>query len=532
MKKPKLALIPSAYADGKVISVMPTNGSGDFDFTRGSGATRINKDGLIETMAEELGDELISNGNFAADSDWIKDGSWSISGGSADCDGTQTSLAYLQQSGAMTSGLRYKATYEVKSVSAGEVRLFVGNVSSEPRTSTGVYTDYITASNSSFWIRGSANFIGSIDNVSVKEVLSGFDTPRLEYPMIDGVVSGCPSLLLEPQRTNLVTYSEDFSDSSWVSSGTNPPVLTPYQFISPDGTQNASRLEIPITNTTSILQQLFSHTIGQEYTVSAYVKSNSISNQEFKLYGDYGSPTGISGVLIATSEWQRFTFTYTATGTGSRSGGFYYVPNTNTDIQIYGFQAEEGSYSTSYIPTSGSETTRLAETCNNSGDASTFNDSEGVLMFEGSFLSATSSPNRRISISDGTTSNRILIQNIGAFANRLQFYTIVNNVTSTDVAINVSDITSFNKIAFKYKENDFSVWFNGIEVLTDISGATFSNGTLTELAFDGGDGNNPFYGNTKQLQYFQTALTDSELEELTSWDSFKVMAQGQLYTIE
>ena len=116
------------------------------------------------------GEELITNGGFDTDSDWIKDGSWSISGGSADCDGTQTSLAYLQQNGAMTSGLRYKATYEVKSVSAGEVRLFVGNVSSEPRTSTGVYTDYITASNSSFWIRGSVNFIGSIDNISVIEV--------------------------------------------------------------------------------------------------------------------------------------------------------------------------------------------------------------------------------------------------------------------------------------------------------------------------------------------------------------------------
>ena len=95
-----------------------------------------------------------------------------------------------------------------------------------------------------------------------------------------------------------------------------------------------------------------------------------------------------------------------------------------------------------------------------------------------------------------------------------------------------TDITQNNRIALKYKENDFAAWINGFEVLTDTSGVTYPSGTLTELAFDGGDGNNDFYGKTKQLMTFKTALTDSELETLTSWDSFKAMAKGQLYSIE
>ena len=41
-----------------------------------------------------------------------------------------------------------------------------------------------------------------------------------------------------------------------------------------------------------------------------------------------------------------------------------------------------------------------------------------------------------------------------------------------------------------------------------------------------------FYGNTKQIQYFDSALNDSDLEKLTSWVSFSDMANGQLYTIE
>jgi len=43
---------------------------------------------------------------------------------------------------------------------------------------------------------------------------------------------------------------------------------------------------------------------------------------------------------------------------------------------------------------------------------------------------------------------------------------------------------------------------------------------------------NDFYGSTKQIQYFDSALNDSELETLTSWVSFTDMANGQLYSVE
>ena len=55
--------------------------------------------------------------------------------------------------------------------------------------------------------------------------------------------------------------------------------------------------------------------------------------------------------------------------------------------------------------------------------------------------------------------------------------------------------------------------------------------SLNELDLNG-SGNRTFYGNTKQIQYYNSALTDSELEQLTSWTSFSDMANGQLYTIE
>ena len=81
----------------------------------------------------------------------------------------------------------------------------------------------------------------------------------------------------------------------------------------------------------------------------------------------------------------------------------------------------------------------------------------------------------------------------------------------------------------KYKVNDFALWVNGFEVATDNSGTTPSG--LNKLEFTDSFSNN-FYGNAKQLQYFDTALNDNELEQISSWVSFQDMAEGQLYTIE
>jgi hypothetical protein len=51
MSKPTLALIPSGQKATKVYSVLPSDGSGDFTFARTGEATRVRKDGLIETVA-------------------------------------------------------------------------------------------------------------------------------------------------------------------------------------------------------------------------------------------------------------------------------------------------------------------------------------------------------------------------------------------------------------------------------------------------------------------------------------------------
>ena len=135
---------------------------------------------------------------------------------------------------------------------------------------------------------------------------------------------------------------------------------------------------------------------------------------------------------------------------------------------------------------------------------------------------------RRLSISDGTNNNRVLIGY--SSSNRFQFVVSDGGSVVVNQLITVSNITQFNKVAFKYKLNECAIWINGQEVGTDTT-ATMPSG-LDLLNFDQANGTEDFYGNTKQLQYFDSALTDSELETLTSWVSFSDMANGQLYTIQ
>ena len=54
--KASLVQIPSGYRSGTLYSVVPNTADGDFDVTRGSTATRVNKDGLIETVASGVPD--------------------------------------------------------------------------------------------------------------------------------------------------------------------------------------------------------------------------------------------------------------------------------------------------------------------------------------------------------------------------------------------------------------------------------------------------------------------------------------------
>jgi hypothetical protein len=356
----------------------------------------------------------------------------------------------------------------------------------------------------------------------IEEVGSG--QPRIDYK--DNTKG---ALLLEPSRSNTITYSNDFLDSSWnVFRGS----VTADVIISPDGTQNASRYEEDSqTGSHLFRRQSLSITNGLSYTGSIFIKkgeltsiilqSNSSSRWvasatfdvengvvtsgtgEIEDYGNGWYRCSISGNAVQTTTAAGLEM-YTSLGAGRDGDGLY----------MYGAMFEQGSYATSYIPTQGSAVTRAADSCNNGGNEQVINSTEGVLYAEIANI-ANDLTNKKISISDGTTSNSVLI-----------FYTNVNNAIQCKVTVggsasmnhyfSISDVTSFSKLALKWKANDFAIWLDGFEVHTDTSGGSFSAGTLTTVNFDRGDGGEDFYGKCKDLRVYNTALSDSELQALTS----------------
>ena len=404
-----LVMIPSGYKDDKLYSIKPTSGDGDFTFSRdGSGAspaTRVNSAGLIEKGRTNL---LLQSNSF--DTTWGNSNTTETSGQSG-YDGTNdawlltksAASGYLIQSISST-GVQTFSVY-AKAGTLNWIRLNVNFTSgTDPivyfdlangvvGTATGEIDTNITSVGNG-WYRCSVTANGTISDVrffpadgdndvsgtsgniyiqdaqlekglvstSVIETTTAAasagilgDMPRLDY---SGGAS-CPSLLLEPARTNLFTHSEYLD--GFTTAGSPAPTLTANYAESPEGVNNAYRVEIPSVSGLSLMAQLVSHTSGTDMTISAYVKSNVASDQSFKLFGDYATGAGTSGTLTATSEWQRFTFTFTPTATGNRNAGILNLANTAADLLVYGMQIETASYPTSYVPTYGSATARAKD---------------------------------------------------------------------------------------------------------------------------------------------------------------------------
>ena len=382
MTLPKLALIPSGYKGGinpTVYSILPNNGDGDFTFSRSGTATRVNKDGLIETVDSNV--------------------------------------------------------------------------------------------------------------------------PRLDYSD-----SNCPSLLLEPTRTNYLLNSNNASQ--WSTFTSNGTITREANYsTAPDGTQTATRLQASVTGSgyALLFPRTFTLTSGS-YSLSVYVKSNTQSNQEVAFYGLNTTVTNYT----VTDEWQRLELTGTASGQAyillgilTENAGY-----TNPiDISVWGGQLEAGSYPTSYIPTEGSAETRLKDECLNGGDIDLFNITEGTF-----FVDATPYDSGNVTViglSIGNDAQKIIFQ---FQTNGTQVRIFSSGGVSSYLSLTFNQR---NKIAVTFKENEYKFFINGALVGSDTSATVptgmdrlnFSNRTNTA---------NHFEGKVYDTRVYNRVLTEAEAIELTT----------------
>jgi len=196
LQKASIVLTPTAYNDGEVLCAKPDDGSGDFDFSRNSAATRVNAQGLVENVqilssnlvqngdfseegAEEVsngsfsqeGVELITNGNFDTDSGWGLGTNWNISNGKANAVSSPNGVRLEQFNLGQSINRPYKVTFSVSNLTQGSFKVWFGSVQSQTITSDGDYIIYLTPTTTAqIFIYTIGTTTGSIDNVSVREV--------------------------------------------------------------------------------------------------------------------------------------------------------------------------------------------------------------------------------------------------------------------------------------------------------------------------------------------------------------------------
>ena len=360
-----------------------------------------------------------------------------------------------------------------------------------------------------------------INKYGVLETVSA-GVPRRDY------TNGVPALLIEPQRTNLFTYSEQFDNAYW--SKTNI-ILTPNNKNSPNGSLTAdlvlNSLSGAYINNASIIGST-----GSVYTFSFYIKNNtststliliregssalsSTINWSGNTISSISNSIGSMNFIPFDDGWYKITGTYTALENNQQLRIYPQSGGTTNSVYLWGAQLEVGSYATSYIQTVASTVTRVADTMSKTGISDLIGQSEGTMYCEIKNI-ADDNIEKHITLSDGTNNNKIDLFYGFYGVGKIYYEVKVAGVVQGGLLNGSLVVTNINKIAIIYKTNRFELWINGTKISQDLIGTTFSGNTLSILKTSSPNGTNPFYGNINSIQLYKTALTDAQLTALTT----------------
>jgi hypothetical protein len=362
------------------------------------------------------------------------------------------------------------------------------------------------------------------------------ETVASNVPRLDYLGSSCPRLLLEPQRSSLVLFSEQMDNASWIKLN---GAVTANTAVSPDGYTNADKF---VPNTTSGVHALRSNLFNQSATASHswFVKADGYSKiavRESELVGNYASFNLSTGALISTNTtgsivnygngWYRCTLVDTTTGANAQTS-IVVLPDSYTTgdplvnwsgdgtkgVLAYGAMVELGAYATSYIPTLGASVTRVQELCNKTGISSLIGQSEGTAFIE---VDIQRSQDTRLpfligSANPGTSTSEAYFYINGG--NNLVFEFVTSGITQCLISSGAATI-GVQKLAFAYKNNDFVFYKNGVQVGVDTSGTVASG--FDRLYVGSFTGNNLNLNEPiNQALLFTTRLTNAQLSELTT----------------
>ena len=535
-----LVMVPSGYKAGKVYSQKPLSTDGELTFTRNSNATRVNADGLVEKVRENV---LLYSNDFT-NAAWVALGTPTLTANYDNNPLTGANDAWRFQSASASDRI-----YQACSVSFHNFSLYAkGTGTLRIRDNSNTYgLDMVLTSS---WQRASVHIPVSAVSVQITST-GGCDatiyaaqletgdiatqyipttsaavsvgatpnTPRLNYS------NGCPSLLLEPQTTSLILFSEQIDNAAYTKVNSS---VTANATTAPDGYNGADLL----TSTASgaLIRQEVSAT-STSITFSAFVKSSSGDGTSFivrnvststnlAVIGFTGSaftPDAGGQTIDYGNGWYRISVTATSGITAGNTIRISIYSDSSlgtiasSSVFVWGINLTNTAYLQSYIPTLGASVTRLADSASRTNIANLIGQTEGTIF--GQFANpAKAAQGRYFSISDGTGNNRIDVYalsptSIGIYAAKAGT-AIIN--TSFAVPANAPF-----KYAIAYKAGQWTWYLNGVQIGTsaDTNVPAMSNVQVTTASDQTPKGEaNPVV----QALLFKTRLSNADLATLTA----------------
>jgi hypothetical protein len=322
--------------------------------------------------------------------------------------------------------------------------------------------------------------------------------------------------MLEPASTNVINYSEPTSSESSASGITYESYIWAVGHFTncvKFGDNSVTRYRYFTATIANSTQYVMSAFVIMDDLSEPVLGTNTVSGDFILRVGGTSATTGNFPNVNMGNNIYRVSSLITSGASGGTTGLLKYQGQSNKGFRIVGFQVEELSYATSYIPTNGSSQTRAVETCTDAGTAATFNSTEGVFYAEIKTLEPQPT-GQYISINDGSGgANQV---RIGWLNSKIYVQIRVNGNAFFTFNPSSPTHTNFNKIAVKFKESDYAIYINGQEVATDTSSNIFASDVLDTLSFSAYTSTGKFFGRCKDLRVYNEALTDAQLQTLTT----------------
>ena len=520
----------------------------EMDTVRATTATRVNENGLIEVTPYNLFtySEQFDNASWVKERITITTNATTAPNGTLTADkiveDTTTNSHRVRQNATSEQGIQYTLSYYLKASELTKARITVGGLNAfadfdlsngtiigTPTLCTALiidanngwyrcsitYTQTSATSTAQLHLAAplkepaAFNYLGDgvsgifvwgaqlVTGASAKEYFP--TTDRLNIPRID-YTSGQGAILVEPQRTNLALYSEQFDNAAWNKSGST---ITSNAAISPDGTTNADKLIDNITLAGHSFNSATSMVSGTTYTFSIFAKMSEIRYLTLRYISGGAFSTNYitsfdllngtatnsatypaSSFLITSfgNGWYKCSISQAANATGTGTYAAYlskdgvattYTGNGTDGLYIYGAQLELGSYPTSYIPTVASTVTRNTDVISKTGISDLIGQTEGTMFVDFNISEIEPSPSYLMvaNLSNGVNVNRL------GFAREpnggVHIYVVSGGVAQ--FTYNTTQKTGLFKLAITYKVNDYAIYLNGTSIYTNSSASVPSS---------------------------------------------------------